>query len=100
MRIVWAEMAYQDLLAIRSYIAKDSEESAVSVITGLIAAAESLAEMPNRGPQVLWRNDVRQFVVGRYLIFYRVAREAVGIGRVLHGSRDVRAALRRFPRVP
>jgi toxin ParE1/3/4 len=100
MKIVWAETAYRDLLAIRSYIAEDSEESAVAVVSRLIAAAASLAEMSNRGRQVIWRPDIRQLVVGSYLIFYRVAGEAVGIGRVLHGSRDVRAALRRFPRVP
>ena len=53
---------------------------------------QRLAEWPEMGrarPELA--PGLRSFVVARYLVYYRVTRDAVEVVRVLHGRRDVDA---------
>jgi toxin ParE1/3/4 len=33
--------------------------------------------------------DVRSFVVGKYVVFYRIAPGGIDVGRIVHGARNV-----------
>jgi toxin ParE1/3/4 len=93
-RLVIAPEARQDLRAIRGYIAKDDRKAADRFVTRLRDMARMLAGAPAIGrerPEL--GNDLRSFVVDRYVLFYRPLSGAVGIElvRVLHGARDVDA---------
>ncbi len=56
----------------------------------IIDAGEALADMPRAFPLAprLEHRGVRQRNYGRYLILYRVTREAIEILHVAHGARD------------
>ena len=93
-RLVIAPEARQDLRAIRGYIAKDDRKAADRFVKRLRDMARMLAGAPVIGrerPEI--GNDLRSFVVDRYVLFYRPLPGAVGIElvRVLHGARDVDA---------
>lgn len=38
--------------------------------------------------------SMRSFVVGNYLVFYRVCPDGIEVARVLHGHRDLQSLLR------
>lgn len=78
------------MLEIWSYIADDRVASADGFIDKLNETMQKLGGRPKLGRR---RNElapgVRSFAFGRYVIFYRFARSAVEIVRVLHGARDI-----------
>jgi len=78
------------LVEIWSYIAEDNEAAADRLIDLLVASFRILGQNPRLGRG---RDDLRQgarsFVVGQYVIIYRVAKPSVQILHVLHGKRDI-----------
>jgi len=82
--------ASEDLLEIWSYIADDSEANADGFIDKIYETMELLARQPGLGRR---RDElalgIQSFLVGRYIIFYRVVAGAIEIVRVLHGARDI-----------
>ena len=95
MRVVWTRPAEIDLEQIGDYIAADNPDRAVSFVREIVETGEALADMPRAFPLVprLEHRGVRQRVHGRYLILYRVTRDAVEILHVAHGARDYIRAL-------
>jgi len=94
--VVTAE-AEADLEDIASYVAEQSPRSALMLIRGLREKCESLADAP-RGYPLVPRYEhmgIRRRPFGSYLIFYRVADEAIEVIHVLHGARDYEPLL--FP---
>jgi plasmid stabilization system protein ParE len=85
-RVVWTDEARANLLAIRNYIAQFSPLAAQRFSLKLIAAAEDLAENPDRGRGV--GNGRRELALIRpYLIRYRTEDEVVFILRIRHAAR-------------
>jgi toxin ParE1/3/4 len=83
-RIVWSRAAREDVRRIRDYIRQFNPPAANRVAAVLIEAADSLAELPERGRQI--RAGRRELVaVWPYVIRYRVDDFAVMIVRVRHG---------------
>lgn len=84
-----------DLDAIWLHIAKDKVAAADRLINRIQDAEDHLGVFPEIGQA---RPDVapglRYWPVRPYLIFYRVDPDAVTIVRILHGFRDLWAALR------
>ena len=82
--------ASEDLVDIWSYIADDSEAHADAFIDKIHETMKLLARQPRLGRR---RDElapgIQSFPVGRYVIFYRVAKSATEIVRVLHGARDI-----------
>ena len=82
--------ASEDLVDIWSYIADDSEAHADAFIDKIHETMKLLARQPRLGRR---RDElapgIQSFPVGRYVIFYRVAKSAAEIVRVLHGARDI-----------
>jgi toxin ParE1/3/4 len=89
--------AEADLEAIGDYIAQDNPVRALSFVQELSRSCIDLADMPEAWPIIprYERHGVRRRVHGRYLIFYRVAKDRIVVLHVLNGAMDVEAIL--FP---
>jgi toxin ParE1/3/4 len=85
-----ASQAQIDLDDIWLFIAEDSSDAADRFHDLLLSKFLILAEQPmiGRSREDL-RPDLRGFVTGNYVIFYRDTPEHIEIVRVLHGARDI-----------
>lgn len=99
--VVWAHTAGSALDEVVEYIARDSRESALQVLTRALDTAASLATLPERGRVVPELPDpaIRELFVYRYRLLYRIFDEVVLIVAFLHGARDF-AAWRRSQSEP
>lgn len=90
MNLVFTETARANLRAIGSWIAADNPKRALTFVDELEAHCKSLALRPQIHPLLFRRESsgIRKAVHGNYLIFYRVADDAVEILHVLHGAQD------------
>jgi toxin ParE1/3/4 len=88
--VIWAETARVALDEIITYIAQDSRQGAGHVLEAAIDAAGSLATLSERGRVVPEMNDptIREIVVFRYRLMYRVENERVVVVAFVHGARD------------
>lgn len=95
MRVLLSAEAERDLEAIADYIAADNPQRAVTLLREMREQCLGLSEMPERFPLVPRYEaiGVRRRLHGQYLIFYRVAGDAVIILHVLHGAQDYEAVL-------
>ena len=83
-------LAQEDLAQTYSYILQTSLEQAELWLERVENQCQILAEMPTIGRvRSKLPGNVRSFVMGRYVIFYRPNTDGVEIVRVLHGSRDL-----------
>jgi toxin ParE1/3/4 len=89
-----SQQALQDQTDIWLNIAEDNLRAADGVYERINDAIAMLAEHPEagRGRDDL-RAGLRYFPVGSYLIFYTIAPGILGIRRIVHGARDIKAAL-------
>lgn len=89
-RIIWSPQSLRDLEAIRAYIAEDSPRYADLTVSCIFAAAERLADFPQSGRSVPERSapDVREVIVGRFRVVYRMRAGAVEIATVFRGSQS------------
>ena len=84
-QVVWSPAALGDLVAIRSYIAKDSPRAARDMALRLKRAGDSLTLFPERGR--LAKRGVRELtLIYPYLIRYRILGGDVEIVRIKHGA--------------
>lgn len=89
MHINWTEQALGDLEHIRRYyVAQGNPGAAGAVLAAVIAAAEAIGEMPQRGKAGRIAGT-RELVVPhtRYIIAYRPSRPRPDILAVIHGAR-------------
>ena len=85
-RVVWTDEAFETLDRITDYVAAFNQGAAEHLSRRLIAAAESLADYPERGKPL--SNGLRQLgTIYPYLIRYRVRDGEVLILRIRHGAR-------------
>jgi toxin ParE1/3/4 len=94
--VITAE-AESDLEQIATYLAGQSVEIALGFVQELREKCESLADAP-RGYPLVPRHEhlgIRRRPFGNYLIFYRVASDAIEVVHILHGARDYEPLL--FP---
>jgi len=86
MKVVWSRRAVQHLVALREYIAKDSEQSAVLVATRIPDAVDLLETQPEMGRpgRVV---GTRELVIPDtpYLIPYRIRNGRLELIAVFHG---------------
>ncbi|KPF71652.1 plasmid stabilization protein [Bosea sp. AAP35] len=97
MRVVVTEAALADLIRIGRVIRQDSPARAESFVSELYDRCKRLGNMPRAFPLLpAWEaTGIRRRVYGRYLIFYRIADDAVEVLHVLHGAQDYESIL--FP---
>ena len=92
-KIIWSELARDDLQAVVLFIAGDNPPVAESFGFRLMSKVDVLAQFPQFGRVVPEENDetVREIIFPPYRIIYKVlaAKRIVGIVRVWHAARGV-----------
>ena len=89
--IEWSEPAVSDLVAVRDYIARDSQQYADRFVEKIFDSVEKLQQFPELGRRVRETNDelVREVIHQNYRIIYRAEPERVLVLAVLHGGRNL-----------
>jgi plasmid stabilization system protein ParE len=89
-RVVWTPEARRALDEALAFIAQDAPDVARRLLEQALSAAQSLAELSERGRVVPERVDsaIREVFVYRYRLMYRVTAESVQILAFVHGARD------------
>lgn len=96
--LVWSPEAIEDIEAIATYIERDSTWYAKSVVSGLVETAESIPEYPELGRIVPEIGDpaIRERLIHRYRVVYRLDGRHVLIAAVIHGRQDFEPFAARF----
>ena len=86
--IRWTRTALTNLNDLAETIAKDNPQAATDMVERLIAAIESLKDLPSRGRPGRVPGTRELVVSGTpYLVPYRVKKSTVEVLRVFHASR-------------
>ena len=87
MKVIWAELALQDIEEIWAYIARDSRASATKTIGKIRDAARRLIEHPETGRPGRAAGTRELVVPGTpYILPYRMKGNALEILAVIHGK--------------
>jgi len=103
MKVTWSEQAWQRLLEIERFIARDDPRAAARLVDKLIDRGEGLAKHPERGRQLpeLPDSGLRELIVNNYRVVYRRTPNAVEVLTVFEGHRLLRSEeLKRGERSP
>lgn len=92
MKVVWTEQAWDRLLEIERFIARDDASAATRLLDKLIDRGDSLKEHPRRGRRLpeLPESGLRELIVDNYRIVYRRTPRAVEVLTVFEGHRLLR----------
>ncbi|MDH4413531.1 MAG: type II toxin-antitoxin system RelE/ParE family toxin [Rhizobium sp.] len=95
MKVVWSITARQDLVHIRSYIARFHPVAAGQVARQILMAVESISRHPELGTGSRLP-DIRRFVVSGapYVIYYKLGSTRIEILEVFDGRRAVPRTMR------
>lgn len=87
MKLVWTEQAIVRLEEIHDFIADHAPETAVRFLKRIFHQVESLAQFPTRGRRVpeFPLADLRELIVGKYRIIYRVRIDCIEIITLFEG---------------
>ena len=88
-KVVWTDLAIEDLKSIHEYISKDSKFYADRFVTKLITRVDQLENYPQSGRMVpeFGKEDIRELIEGNYRIIFKVNEDHTGIVRVHHSAR-------------
>ena len=89
-KIIWSELALNDIRSIHDYIARDSVDRATLFIERLIAATDRLERFPASGRVMdeIGNEACREIIYGSYRIMFEIEEEIVRISAVVHSARD------------
>ena len=92
MRLIWSLQAIEDVEAIRTYVARNSEQYANLLIDRIIAAVDRLEGFPLSGRVVPEVGDesLREVIYRNYRIVYRLKPEIIEVVTVFHAARLLR----------
>jgi toxin ParE1/3/4 len=98
-QVRWSLTAGNDLQDSEDFIARDSILHAITFVDRVVESAETMLKTPQIGRMVpeFNRSDLRELIFRDYRIVYLVQNDQVFILRVVHGSRDLLALVRREP---
>jgi plasmid stabilization system protein ParE len=98
-QVRWSLTAGNDLQDIEDFIARDSALHAIAFVDRVVESAETLLTTPQIGRMVpeFNRPDLRELLFRDYRIVYLLQDGEAFILRVVHGSRDLLALVRREP---
>ena len=90
-RLLWTELARDDLREILRFIRQDNPVAARNVIREIREKVERLAQFPLSGRAVPELSDTsfREVIVENYRVIYRLVGNTVEILTVVHGRRKV-----------
>jgi plasmid stabilization system protein ParE len=89
--LIWSPAATDDLESIREFIARDSVQSARAFAAEVVNLAESIPTNPRLGAMVpeYARDDLRERLVHRDRVIYRLRGGDVEIVTLCHGARKL-----------
>ena len=95
--VVWTFPARADLRSHLEFLVQDSQRAASELFDEVEASAASLREFPERGRMVpeLETPELRQMLVRKYRLIYRISSEEIIILRMIHGRQDFWSAWKR-----
>jgi toxin ParE1/3/4 len=90
-RVRWTDRARRDLRNIGQYISRDNPDAAATWVDRLIEAAEGAGQFPFAGRVVpeIGLPEIREVIVRRYRIVYRVLEEEVQLLTLFEGHREL-----------
>lgn len=88
-KLIWTELALNDLKEIHEYIAKDSKLYAKRQVSKIIIKAEKVIKHPFSGRIVPEFSDdsIREMFEGNYRVIYKFNEEEIFITRIHHSAR-------------
>ena len=88
-KIIWSDLAIDDLKSIHDYISKDSTRYATEIIEKIIEKVRQLENFPKSGRMVPeFNNDlIRELIIDNYRIVYTVSEQFISIARIHHCAR-------------
>lgn len=91
-KIIWTQLAIDDMKSIHGYISKESRVYANNMIEKFIARVEQLESFPESGKIVpeFGHKSIRELIEGNYRIVYKIHSDYIGIARVHHSARLLR----------
>ena len=91
-RVIWTRQAVEDVEAIRTFVARDSERYAGLLAERLVAAVDRLELFPHSGRMVpeVGDDSLREVIYGDYRLVYRLRAESVEVVTIYHGARLLR----------
>jgi len=91
-KIVWTQLAIDDLKSIHDYISVESRVYAIRMIEKLIARVQQLEYFPESGKIVpeFGQKQIRELIEGNYRVVYKIHSDHIGIARVHHSARLLR----------
>lgn len=95
-RVVWREIAKQQLRDITNYIKANNKNAAISYAEGIRDACRGLGDFPEQGRR--YDSTYRLIVYRNHIVFYRYGRDIVEISAVVDGRRDIAEILGGLPR--
>ena len=92
MTVIWTREALEKLSEIEKFIGTDSAKRAETFINYLIERGESILQNPQIGRTVpeISNPDIREIIVKKYRIVYRIKKEKIEILTVFEGHRLLR----------
>ena len=92
MTVIWTREALEKLYEIEEFIGTDNPERVETFINYLIERGESILQNPKIGravPEIL-NPGIREIIVKKYRIVYRIKKEKIEILTVFEGHRLLR----------
>jgi addiction module RelE/StbE family toxin len=92
MTVIWTREALEKLSEIETFIGTDNPERAETFISYLIEQSESISQNPQIGrtvPEIL-NPEIREIIVKKYRIVYRLKKQKIEILTVFEGHRLLR----------
>ena len=91
-KLIWTEIALDDLKLIHEYISTDSKRYADRFIEKLINRVDQLYNFPKSGRIVPEFNSesIRELIEGNYRIIYKISVTQIAIVRVHHAARQLK----------
>ena len=88
-KIVWSQLAKDDLKSIHDYIASESKVYANSMIGKILYRVRQLYNFPQSGRIVpeFGQKTIRELIEGNYRIVYQIHPNHIGIARIHHTAR-------------
>jgi plasmid stabilization system protein ParE len=91
LKLIWSQLAIDDLDDIANFIAKDSGEYAKIFVRKLVEQVERIPDFPMSGRVVpeIKNEQVRERMYQNYRLIYRIKLESIEIVRIFHHGRQL-----------
>jgi plasmid stabilization system protein ParE len=90
-KVHWTNRSIEHLLAIRTYVGRDSDVYADRLMDRLTRRSEQIGAFPRSGRRVPEYDapDVREVIEGAYRIIYRIRPDQIDVLAVIHSAQQL-----------